>query len=114
MKIIDRWPQSLTFAGVGGVAAEVAMNSTVDLNASSSRGLPVSTVTSGSIASISGNTVSFSGTGQVTIEASQDGNSTVAAAAPISHTFRVKRPVTLSLIPLQIWAMVNNLIWSQL
>ena len=37
MKIIDRWPQSLTFAGVGGVAAEVAMNSTVDLNASSSR-----------------------------------------------------------------------------
>ena len=93
MKIIDRWPQSLTFASVGGVAAEVAMNSTVDLNASSSRGLPVSfTVTSGSIASISGNRVSFSGTGQVTIEASQDGNSTVAAAAPISHTFRVKAP----------------------
>jgi hypothetical protein len=102
MKIIDKWPQSITFNAIGGPAAEVALNTNVDLNASSSRGSPITfTVTSGaSIASVSSNRVSFSSIGLVTIEASQDGNSTVAAAAPQSHTFRVKRPVTLSFDPI--------------
>ena len=48
-----------------------------------------------SFTTISGTRATFSAVGEVTIEASQDGNSTVAAAAPISRTFRVKRPVLL-------------------
>ena len=98
MKIIGKWPQSITFAEIG----ETAINATLDLNASSSRGLAVAfSATSGaSFSSISGSQVTFSAVGQVTIEARQDGNSTVAAAAPIARTFRVKRPVVLSFDPI--------------
>jgi hypothetical protein len=104
MKIIDKWPQTVTFEEV----SETAINSTLELNASSSRGLPVSfTATSGaSFTTISGSQVTFSAIGQVTIEARQDGNSTVAGAAPISRTFRVKRPVTLAFDPIA--RMGNN------
>ena len=104
MKIISKWPQSMTFAEIG----ETAINSTLELNASSSRGLPISfSVTKGaSFATISGTQVTFSAAGEVSIEASQDGNSTVAAAAPITRTFRVKRPVILNFDPIA--RMGNN------
>ena len=93
MKIIGTRPQTITFADIG----DQQLGQSVDLNASASSGLPVSfSITTGSsIASISGSTVSFSGTGPVTIQASQDGNSTYAAAASVSKSFGVKRPLHL-------------------
>ena len=88
MKIISKWPQTMTFEEIG----ETAINATLELNASSSRGLPISfSATKGaSFTTISNGQATFSAIGEVTIEASQDGNSTVAAAAPIARTFRVK------------------------
>ena len=94
MKIIGKRPQTLTFADI----SDQQLGQTVDLNASSSSGLAVSfSVTDGaSIASITGQTVSFSGTGSVTIQASQDGNDTYAAAPSVSKSFTVKRPLALT------------------
>ena len=94
MKIIGTRPQTITFADIG----DQQLGQSVDLNASASSGLPVSfSITTGSsIASISGSTVSFSGTGPVTIQASQDGNSTYAAAASVSKSFGVKRPLAFT------------------
>ena len=95
MKIIGKRPQILTFAEIG----ETLVNQTLELNATASSGLaPTYTITAGgSIATLSsGKNLSFSGTGNVTVRAIQDGNSTYAATAPISRTFAVKKPVTLA------------------
>ena len=94
----------MTFEEIG----ETAINATLELNASSSRGLPISfSATKGaSFTTISGTQATFSAAGEVTIEARQDGNSTVAGAAPISRTFRVKRPVILNFDPIA--RMGNN------
>jgi len=72
----------------------------VSLGASASSGLPVSyTVVSGP-AAIANGVASFSGTGAVTISASQPGNSNYAAATDILRTFNVspgiQSTVTLS------------------
>ena len=92
------------------------MNSTVDLDASSSRGLPVKLFRYEwcQFRAISG-THGLSGAGEVAIEACQDGNNAaVAGAALFSEHFLLKRPVILLLIPLQVWVMVSGLIWLPL
>jgi hypothetical protein len=69
------------------------------INATASSGLAVTyTVVSGP-ATVSGNMVTLTGAGPVTIQASQAGNSTYAAAVAVSKTFTVKpgiAQVTLS------------------
>lgn len=68
-------------------------------------GLPVSfAVTSGgTVASVSGNTVTLSGTaGVVTIQATQSGDASFAAATPVSRTFtvsKVSQRITFATIP---------------
>ena len=76
---------------------EARIDQKLDLNASVSSGLtPSYSITAGgSIASLSGNRLSFTGTGSVTVRASQAGNSTYATAVPVSRTFLVKRPLNL-------------------
>ena len=93
MKIINERPQTLTFTTVN----ETRIDQPLDLNATSSAGLTVSfSIEAGnSIASLSGNRLTFSGTGSVTVRASQAGDSTYAAAVPIDRTFLVKRPLNL-------------------
>jgi hypothetical protein len=93
MKIIGKRPQTLTFTTVN----ETRIDQNLDLNATSSAGLTVSfSITAGnSIASLSSNQLSFSGTGSVTIRASQAGDGTYAAAVAVDRTFLVKRPLTL-------------------
>ena len=60
--------------------------------ASSSSGLPVTfTVISGS-ATISGNVLTLTGTGTVTLQASQPGNADYLAAASVEQTFQVATP----------------------
>jgi hypothetical protein len=93
MKIIGKRPQTLTFTTVN----ETRIDQALDLNASSSAGLAVSysITTGGSIASLSNNRLTFSGTGTVTVRATQAGNGTYAAAVGVDCTFLVKRPLTL-------------------
>jgi hypothetical protein len=93
MKIIGKRPQTLTFTTVN----ETRIDQALDLNASSSAGLAVSysITTGGSIANLSNNRLTFSGTGTVTVRATQAGNGTYAAAVGIDCTFLVKRPLTL-------------------
>ena len=93
MKVIGKRPQTLTFATVNETRIDQAM----DLNSTSSAGLPVtfSITAGGGIASLSNNRLTFSGTGSVTVRASQAGNGTYAAAVAVDSTFVVKRPLSL-------------------
>jgi sugar lactone lactonase YvrE len=64
---------------------------TVTLNATASSGLAVSyTVTAGP-ATVSGNILTITGAGSVTVQASQAGNVEYAAAPPVSQTFTVNQ-----------------------
>jgi hypothetical protein len=79
-----------------------------NLNATASSGLPVSyTITAGTgIASLSGNTISLSGTanGKVTVKATQAGNTTFAAATPVYRSFTVyknENVITFPPVPLK-------------
>ena len=94
MKITGMRSQTITFEEIP--SQQIGTN--LELNASASSGLTVAfAIQSGSsIASISGSTVSFTGTGQVTIRATQGGDGTYSAAAHVDRTFPVKRPVKLS------------------
>lgn len=75
---------------------------TVTLTASASSGLPVSySITSGP-ATVSGNILTITGAGSVTVTASQAGNNTnYTAAAPVSQTFTVNPVVTITGSPQQ-------------
>ncbi|MEM6376838.1 MAG: MBG domain-containing protein, partial [Bacteroidota bacterium] len=81
--------QLITFPGISDV--DLASNNTVMLGGSSDAGLPISySITSGSsIATISGNTLTLSGTGSVTIRSSQPGNTDYLAATPVDVSFDV-------------------------
>ena len=106
LKIIGDYPQSITFDEIPAMA----VNATLDLNGSSSRGLPVSfEVTNGanlvktginSSGVATGSQLTFGGVGDVTIKATQDGNSTTAAAAPITRSFKIKYPVKIVFDPI--------------
>ncbi|MBU6302827.1 MAG: sulfatase-like hydrolase/transferase [Verrucomicrobia bacterium] len=79
--------QSITFAVIPDQVADTPL----PVSASSTSGLPVTlTITGGTgFATLSGNTVTFSGSGAVTLEATQPGDTTYAAAAPVSRSFTV-------------------------
>jgi alpha-tubulin suppressor-like RCC1 family protein len=82
-------PQTINFPAI---AAKQTSSAPFTLNATASSGLPVSyAITAGSsVAVLSGNTVTLTGTtGSVTIQASQNGNGTYAAATPVSQSFNV-------------------------
>lgn len=86
-----RLAQSLTFDPI----AEQACGTPLQLAASAGSGLPVSyEITEGAaIADLQDDTVTFTGTGSVTLRASQPGNDTYAAAEPVSRSFTVVRGV---------------------
>ena len=93
MKILGKRSQTISFTTVN----ETRIDQKLDLNASVSSGLDAnySITSGGSIASLSGNRLTFSGTGSVTVQASQAGDSTYASAVPVDRTFLVKRPLSL-------------------
>ncbi len=102
IKVLDKRSQAITFAQ----PSEQSRLDILELNASSDSGLPVSFQVSygSSIATVfSGNKVKFSGTGAVTVRATQAGNSEYAAAVPFDRTFYVKRPLTLIFDPIGKW-----------
>ena len=87
LKIMGDYPQTITFDEIPAIAK----NATLDLNASSDRGLPITyKVTSGAALIntgidsndvATGTMLTFKGVGDITMRASQDGNTTTAAAA---------------------------------
>jgi hypothetical protein len=90
--------QSITFPAIPDQVAGTPLA----ISASSTSGLPVTlTITEGSgFATLSGGTVTFNGSGQVSIEATQSGNTAYAAAAPVTRTFTVgKASQTLTFSP---------------
>lgn len=88
--------QTIAVTTTGG---KVAAEQPVTLTGTSSSGLPITyTVVSGP-ATVSGNTLTFTGTGSVTVRASQAGNGTYASANDVTLTFTaapVNRLVNLS------------------
>ncbi|PSL42900.1 gliding motility-associated-like protein [Chitinophaga niastensis] len=89
---ITQATQTITFAPLSG---KTYGNAPVTLNATSDAGLPVTyTVTSGP-ATISGNTLTITGTGNVTVTATQPGDANYNAATPVSNSFLVA-PATLT------------------
>ena len=88
-------PVNGTMTVIGGAAqailfpplANFTHGTSVPLVAVASSGLPVSFTVASGPASISGSTLSITGTGPVSITASQAGNSNFGAATPVTRTF---------------------------
>ena len=95
MKIIGTFPQTISFDSIED--QQIGVNLELNASASSNLGVSFSIVSGSNIASISNSTVTFSGTGDVTIRASQSGNDSYASAANVEHSFKVKRPLKLTL-----------------
>ncbi|MGO4290323.1 MBG domain-containing protein, partial [Chitinophaga sp. RAB17] len=90
---VDQAAQTISFPAISG---KTYGDAPVTLNASSNAGLPVTyTVTSGP-ATISGNILTITGAGSVTVTATQAGNGNYTAATPASITFQVA-PAILTL-----------------
>lgn len=83
-------PQTITF---NGIAAQ-KVGTPAGLSATATSGLPVSFAsTTASVCTVSGSTASFSASGTCTIVASQAGNSSYAAATPVTQSFTVSATV---------------------
>ncbi len=79
-------PQTITFANSGTQTAGTSRT----LSATASSGLTVSFAsTTTSVCTVSGTTATFVAAGTCTIQATQAGNGTYAAAAPVSQSFTV-------------------------
>jgi len=87
--------QTITFPAPTSPVAYGAPS--INLGASASSGLPVSYALSGP-ATLSGTTLSFTGTGTVVITATQAGNAVYAAAAPVMQSI-VVNTATLTVTP---------------
>jgi hypothetical protein len=101
---VQKLAQTITF---GAIPDQVQTN-VLTLSATASSGLPVTfSVVSGPATLASGNRLSFSAPGSVTVRASQAGNTTYDPAEPVDRTFRV-----LSTTPfrLQSVALTNSVV----
>jgi parallel beta-helix repeat protein len=78
--------QVITFPAIGN---KIVGDAPVTLNATASSGLTVSYRLVSGPAALSGNTLTLTGTGTVTIEATQSGNATFNAAEPVVQSFTV-------------------------
>lgn len=87
--IIDRAQQTLSFQPISDQIATASINLSATGGAS---GLPVTfAVTNGPATLTSGNVLTFTGAGSVTITAAQAGNSNYLAAATVARTFNVTK-----------------------
>ncbi len=79
--------QTITF---GALANQVYGAAPIVLTATASSGLPVSYTTTGP-ATLSGNSLTITGAGLISVTASQAGNSSFSAAAPVTRSFNVAK-----------------------
>lgn len=87
--IVNKQDQTINFPSI---ASSTLGNIAFALNASASSSLPVSFSTISTKISLSGNLVSMLSAGQVTVKASQSGNSIYASALEVSQTFCINPP----------------------
>ena len=78
--------QTITFAAI---SSHTSCDGAFALSPTASSGLPVTLAVTSGPATVSGNTVTLTGTGSVTLQASQAGNVSYSAATPVSQTFTV-------------------------
>ena len=89
---VSKQNQTVTFSNPGAQT----YGGSLALSASASSGLPVAFAVSGP-ATLSGSSLTFNGTGSVTVTASQAGNAAYNAAPDVSQTFPVTaRPLTIT------------------
>ena len=90
-------PQTITFNPI----ANQVQGTTLNLVASATSGLPVSfaSLTTG-ICTVSGTVATLSNPGTCTIQATQSGNATYAAAQPVSESFTVLTTQTITFNPI--------------
>jgi hypothetical protein len=88
--------QTITFNPI----ANQVQGTTLNLVASASSGLPVSfaSLTTG-VCTVSGTVATLTNPGTCTIQASQSGNATYAAAQPVSQSFTVSPAVSFTITP---------------
>jgi sugar lactone lactonase YvrE len=80
-------PQSITFP----TPVVQTYGTPLTLSATATSGLPVSFALTSGPATLSGNTLTFSAPGSVTVQATQEGNAYYGAATPVSVTFTVNK-----------------------
>jgi len=85
---VSQIPQTITF---GALSLQKIGDAPFPLDATASSGLQVSYPTSGP-AILSGNIITLTGYGAVTVTASQAGNNSYAAATSVTHSFFVTPP----------------------
>ena len=85
-------PQTITFPAI---ASHIANDPSFVLTATSDSGLAVAYAVASGPATVSGNTVTLTGAGTVTVEAFQPGNGTYAGATPVGMSFSVTAPVEI-------------------
>ncbi len=95
---VNKLSQTITF---GPLANKMYGDPPFDVSATASSGLPVSFSIVSGPATIAGNTVTITGTGTVTVKASQPGDANYSAAPDVTQSFTVNNPVptTTSISP---------------
>lgn len=97
----NRQEQSINFPAI----ADQLTTATVTLQATASSGLAVSYAVDG-LAVLDGMVLSFTGSGTVTVTASQDGNAEWKPAESVTRTFAVTEPVLAP--PESVWVSATN------
>ena len=97
----NRQEQTITFPAI----ADQLTTATVTLQATASSGLAVEYAVAGP-AVLNGTVLSFTGTGTVTVTASQSGNAEWKPAASVTRTFEVTEPVLAA--PESVWASATD------
>ena len=85
--VVSTRTQTIAFPAIPN---HVVTDAPFTLGATASSGLPVTYIVTSGPATVSGSTVTLTGTGAVVIQASQAGNSTYAAATSVTRTLSVQ------------------------
>jgi hypothetical protein len=83
--------QTITFPNPGTQTYGVTP---ITLSATASSGLPVSYAVTAGPATVNGSTLTITGTGSITVQATQAGNANYSAATPVSDSFTVNQAPT--------------------
>ncbi|HEV3273033.1 MAG TPA: choice-of-anchor tandem repeat GloVer-containing protein [Candidatus Methylacidiphilales bacterium] len=90
--------QTITFPAI---ASPQNSGLPITLSATATSGLPVTFSVASGPATVAGTTLTFTGTGSVTINADQAGNGTYAAATTVGQTFSVNAPTDVGNLNIQ-------------
>jgi uncharacterized protein (TIGR03437 family) len=84
--VVNKAPQTITFSPI---SSHLSTDAPFSLAASATSGLPISFSVVSGPATIGGNALTITGTGNVTVQAGQAGNSNYLAATPVVQSFSV-------------------------